>query len=80
MVYQLVPQPGHSRFDQTRSAAEYGYRSGVIQGAAGILRISVGPERTVSEYVRAYPDSAEGGTRRSGSVSHRWELPPRAAR
>jgi len=80
VVYQLVPQPGHSRFDQTRSAAEYGYRSGVIQGAAGILRISVGPERAVSEYVRAYPDSAEGGTRRSGSVSHRWELPPRAAR
>lgn len=80
IVYQLVPQPGHSRFDQTRSAAEYGYKSGVIQGAAGILRIAVGPERAVSEYVRAYPDAAESATRRSGSVSHRWELPPRPAR
>ncbi len=80
VVYQLVPQPGHSRFDQTRSAAEYGYRSGTIQGAAGILRISVGPERTVSEYVRAYPAAAENGARRSGTVSHRWELAPRGAR
>ncbi|MBM3843560.1 MAG: metallophosphoesterase [Verrucomicrobia bacterium] len=80
IVYQLVPQPGHSRFDQTRSAAEYGYKSGVIQGAAGILRISVGADRAVSEYVRSYPDSAENGTRRSGSVSHRWELAPRSAR
>lgn len=80
IVYQLVPQPGHSRFDQTRSAAEYGYRSGVIQGAAGILRISVSAERTVAEYVRSYPDAAEGGPRRSGAVSHRWELAPRAAR
>ncbi|MFZ9747684.1 MAG: metallophosphoesterase family protein, partial [Opitutaceae bacterium] len=80
IVYQLVPQPGHSRFDQTRSAAEYGYRSGTIQGAAGILRISVGPERTVSEYVRAYPAAAENGARRSGTVSHRWELAPRGPR
>jgi hypothetical protein len=80
IVYQLVPQPGHSRFDQTRSAAEYGYRSGVIQGAAGILRIAVSAERTVAEYVRSYPAGAEGGLRRSGAVSHRWELAPRAAR
>lgn len=80
IVYQLVPQPGHSRYDQTRSAAEYGYRSGVIQGAAGILRVSVGPVRAVAEYVRAYPDSAESAARRSGSVSHRWELTPRVAR
>lgn len=26
IIYQLVPQPGHARFDNTRSAAEYGYK------------------------------------------------------
>jgi hypothetical protein len=31
IIYQLVPQPGHSRYDNTRSAAEYGYASGVQQ-------------------------------------------------
>jgi len=59
VIYQLVPQPGHSRFDNIRSAEEYGYKSGVIQGASGMLRISVSPEKSLVEYVRAYPDSAE---------------------
>ncbi|MBL9209023.1 MAG: metallophosphoesterase family protein [Opitutaceae bacterium] len=78
IIYQLVPQPGHQRFDNTRSAAEYGYKSGVIQGASGIMRVSVAAERAVVEYVRAYPDSAENATRRTGSVSHRYVVSPRA--
>jgi 3',5'-cyclic AMP phosphodiesterase CpdA len=76
IIYQLVPQPGHGRFDNTRSAAEYGYKSGVIQGASGILRVHVSPERTQVEYVRAYPDSAEDATRRSGLVSHSYVIAP----
>ncbi len=76
IVYQLVPQPGHSRTDNIRSAAEYGYKSGVIAGASGILRVNVSPERTLVEYVRAYPDSAESGGRRTGSVTHRYVIAP----
>ena len=74
VIYQLVPQPGHSRIDNTRSAAEYGYKSGVIQGASGILRVNVSPERAQVEYVRAYPDAAESALRRTGSVSHEYTL------
>ena len=77
VIYQLVPQPGHSRYDNTRSAEEYGYRSGVIQGASGILRVQVAPGQGVVEYVRAYPDQAEGGTRRTGAVTHRFTVNPR---
>ena len=77
ITYQLVPQPGHTRNDTTRNAAEYGYKSGVTAGASGILRVNVTPERALVEYVRAYPDSAESATRRSGSVSHRYTLTPR---
>ncbi|MFM1770463.1 MAG: hypothetical protein RJA22_2992 [Verrucomicrobiota bacterium] len=77
LVYQLVPQPGHSRFDVTRNAADYGYRSGVIQGSAGILRVSVSPAEALVEYVRAYPDRAEAGGLKSGSVTHRYTLPGR---
>lgn len=76
IVYQLVPQPGHSRTDTVRSAAEYGYRSGVIAGASGILRVQVTPERAQVEYVRAYPDAQESASRRTGAVTHRYELPP----
>lgn len=76
IVYQLVPQPGHTRNDNVRSAAEYGYKSGVIAGASGILRVNVSPERAVVEYVRAYPDSAESDMRRTGSVTHRYSVSP----
>ena len=74
IVYQLVPQPGHSRYDNTRSAAEYGYASGVQQGASGILRVTVSPDQAVVEYVRAYPSDAEGPQRRTGAVTHRYTV------
>ena len=77
IIYQLVPQPGHSRFDNIRSAEEYGYKSGVIQGTSGMLRISVSPEKAVVEYVRAYPDSAENESRHTGAVTHRYTVAPR---
>ncbi|MEI6051348.1 MAG: metallophosphoesterase [Opitutaceae bacterium] len=76
VIYQLVPQPGHSRFDNIRSAEEYGYKSGVIQGASGMLRISVSPEKSLVEYVRAYPDSAEDESRHTGVVTHRYTVSP----
>lgn len=72
VTYQLVPQPGHTRTDNTRSAAEYGYKSGVIAGASGILRVTVSPARALVEYVRAYADTAESATRRTGSVTHSY--------
>lgn len=77
IVYLLVPQPGHQRFDNTRSAADYGYRSGVIQGASGIVRTRVTPTAATLEYVRAYPDAAESATRRTGQVTDRHVLPAR---
>lgn len=77
IVYQLVPQPGHTRNDNTRSAADYGYKSGVMAGASGILRVNVSPERALVEYVRAYPDQAESAARRTGSVTQSYTIRPR---
>lgn len=77
VTYQLVPQPGHERVDNTRTAAEYGYLEGVKAGASGILRVNVSPQSAVVEYVRAYPASAEDATHRTGTVSHRYEVRPR---
>jgi hypothetical protein len=78
VIYQLVPQPGHSRFDNTRSAGEYGYKSGIIFGASGILRVSVTPENCRVEYVRAFPDNAENEVRQTGSITHAYgvAVPP----
>jgi predicted phosphodiesterase len=79
IVYQEVPQPGHARYDNTRSAAEYGYRSGTIQGSSGHLRVQVAPQKTVVEYVRSYLPADERAERRNGAVTHRYELLPRPA-
>lgn len=77
VTYQLVPQPGHERVDNTRTAAEYGYKAGVIAGASGILRVSVSPVKAVVDYVRAYPASAESAERKTGAVTHSYEILPR---
>lgn len=77
IVYQLVPQPGHSRTDNTRSAEEYTYRSGVILGASGILRVRVTPDEAQVEYVRAYPDRNEDAQHRTGAVTHRYVIAPK---
>jgi hypothetical protein len=77
IVYQEVPQPGHPRYDSTRAAEEYGYKSGVLQGSSGHLRVRVSSDAAVVEYVRAYLPADENTTRVNGAVSHRYELRPR---
>lgn len=67
VVYQEVPQPGHPR-PSTRSAGEYGYRSGTILPGSGILRVRVSPQRATVEYVKA--DA-------SGTVADAYTVMPR---
>lgn len=77
VVYQAVPQPGHPRYDQVRSAEEYGYRSGTILGSSGHLRVSVDSGNATVEYVRAVLEKDEGPTRKNGAISDRYTLMPR---
>ena len=76
IVYQEVPQPGHPRYDNTRSAQEYGYKSGVIQGSSGHLRVVVQPDKASVSYVRAYLAADETSERRNAAVSHNYEVAP----
>jgi hypothetical protein len=75
VVYQAVPQPSATNFQSGAAlASEYHYASGTILGSSGHLRVSVGPDGTVVEYVRAWLPSAETPTRRNGQVDHRWSV------
>lgn len=74
IVYQEVPQPGYGRYDNTRSAAEYGYTAGVVEGSSGHLRVSVHPQEVTVEYVRAYLPADENGSRKNGAVSASYRL------
>ena len=77
LVYQEVPQPGHARYGNTRSAAEYGYKSGTIQGSSGHLLVEVRPGKAQVEYVHAYLPADENASRTNGEVSHRDEVSAR---
>ena len=69
IIYQEVPQPSH--FERTtRSAAEYGYKAGVILPSPGILKVAVTPENASVEYVRI---NQSGGS----EVADRYAIPSR---
>lgn len=77
IVYQEVPQPGYARYDNTRSAEEYGYKTGVIQGSSGHLRVRVEETKATVDYVRAYLPADESQARKNNSISASYDLQPR---
>ncbi|TWT86217.1 metallophosphoesterase [Neorhodopirellula pilleata] len=73
IVYQLVPQPGHPR-SGTKSAAEYGYLGGEIQGSSGHVRVRVDADSARVDYVRTFLPEVQGGNQRNGDVSYSYML------
>ena len=63
LIYQECPQPGDPR-GSTRSAADYGYKSGVLLGSSGHMRVTVTPQQTTIAYIRS-----------DGSTAHSYALP-----
>ncbi len=51
IAYQEVPQPGHPGNGQARDAETYGYRNGSILGQSGYLRLNIGPDGIVVEFL-----------------------------
>jgi 3',5'-cyclic AMP phosphodiesterase CpdA len=77
--YQCVPQPGNA-LGGTRSAQEYGYKSGTILGSPGHVRVKVTPDKATVELVRASIGAAEGRRAEreaNGTVVDTYELKPR---
>lgn len=51
IIYQEVPQPG-APGGRARSAADYGYKRGVLLGSSGFLRVEVSAGQVSVAYVR----------------------------
>jgi hypothetical protein len=77
IVYQEGPQPGYPRYDNTRSAVEYGYTHGDLLASPGILRIRVEPDKAGVDYVRAVLPSSNAGKLTNEAVSFHYDIPPR---
>ena len=69
LIYQETPQPSHPNFQSAGQADDYGYFEGQILPNSGHLRISVDPNGTKVEYVRAYLPANETGNRHNKDVS-----------
>ena len=77
MVYQSTPVPADANYALMNGDA---YTSGVQMPASGRLRVTVGPEKTKVEYVRAYLPQDETETKKHNSVAHSYEVTPRIAK
>lgn len=74
LIYQEVPQPDMTNFQNAPQAAEYGYTNGVIVPNAGHLRVNVKPNNVTVEYVRAFLPSQETGTRHNKDISDSYTI------
>lgn len=60
IVYLEVPQPGQPRDNAIGSAEKYGYKSGVILGSSGHIRVSVNAKTAKFEYVKSLAGADNG--------------------
>ncbi len=59
IVYQEVPQPGYPGNGKSpRSAAEYGYKTGVLLGSSGHLRVTISAKDMKVDYIRSNQSTA----------------------
>ncbi len=75
IVYQECPQPGTAQFN-TGSQVDGEYKEGTILPNSGHLRITVGPDNTKVEYVRAALPTQETATLRNRTISHTYTMAP----
>ena len=75
VVYQECPQPGTANFS-TGSARDGQYTQGTILPNSGHLRVTVSPENTKVEYVRAALPNQETATLRNRTISHTYTIAP----
>ena len=76
LIYQEVPQPGCFGDGRApRSAAESGYKSGTLLGSSGYLRVSVGADKALVDFLRTVTSGTSGGARQPVPVADSYQLP-----
>lgn len=77
IAYQEVPQPSAVNTASGASLAKaYHYLSGTVVSSAGHLRVSVGPDNMVVEYVRSWLPSNENQRQKNGEIADKWLVLP----
>jgi len=76
IVYQLVPQPGHTKLQERapRSASEYGYRGGLFLANSGHMCVSVTPTQATIDYIRSVLPGERTSGPQNGEVVHSYTI------
>jgi hypothetical protein len=75
VIYQMVPQPGRTRWDSIpNQAQEYGYLSGIFIGSRGHVRVTMDDTSATVEYVRAFLPSETSAVRHNRDVAHSYTI------
>ncbi len=74
VVYQLIPQPSFTNYDNTRNAEKFGYLSGDFLGNSGHLRITVSALEVTVDYIRAYLAEDESLDQTNGEVAYTYTI------
>jgi len=80
VIYQLVPQPGHTRTSNPRNAREYGYVHGEVLGGSGYVRVNVAPNEAIIEYVLSVLPEERIVSRKNGAVASSYQVRSGATR
>lgn len=76
IVYQEVPQPSITTYNNTQLAQDYGYVHGDVVSSSGHLRVTVTPEKTSVAYVRAYLPQDEKSGQQNRRVDFQYLILP----
>jgi hypothetical protein len=74
IVYQECPQPSITRYDNTQLAQQYGYIQGDVISSSGHLRVAVGSQETIIEYIRVYLPGDEGIEVQNKQIASRYTI------
>jgi hypothetical protein len=74
IVYQEVPQPSITKYDNAGLAAQYGYSHGVVLSSSGFLRVSVTPQQVTVDYIRSFLPKDVNTGQRSGEVAYTYHI------
>jgi hypothetical protein len=76
VIYQEAPMPSDSTYEIGMLANADAYRSNQV-GGTGYLRVTVGPDSALVEFIRCWLPKDTSATRRNGEVAFSYTVPAR---
>lgn len=74
IVYQEVPQPAITRYDNTGLADQYGYTHGEVLSSSGHLRLTVAPHQVTVQYIRSFLPQDANASQQNREVAYTYAI------